>query len=227
VARRNKRRTKSAKNTVFFENAEIKQIQTHSDQPIITKELVGNINSSKSTSNENTRKGSNTGIYISFVGILIILLLISGGINLGNNFGSNNQNSNNFFNNENQNAGISSLDAVCMHHGAVGLHYHYSIEIIYNGQYLSIPSDIGISPNCMKPLHTHDSSGTVHVEIPSDYNGQQPNIEDFLVILIEDHPVLFGSLNLYDIEFVTVNVDNATINYIPSDGDKVTVSMSY
>ena len=58
------------------------------------------------------------------------------------------------------------------------MHIHPSITIVdSNGKQMSLPTDIGINPSLwkdhsldqfgmqgMSPLHTHDSSGTLHVE---------------------------------------------------------------
>jgi len=45
-------------------------------------------------------------------------------------------------------------------------HIHQDLEIIINGVKQDIPSDIGLSPGIMRPVHTHDSTGEVHVEGP-------------------------------------------------------------
>ena len=45
-------------------------------------------------------------------------------------------------------------------------HIHQELEIIIDEQKQLIPSDIGIAPGIMRPIHTHDSSGEVHVEGP-------------------------------------------------------------
>jgi hypothetical protein len=51
-------------------------------------------------------------------------------------------------------------------------HYHPRLTIIINGQQQVIPADIGIpldsngNPAGYYPIHTHDASGTIHVESP-------------------------------------------------------------
>lgn len=45
-------------------------------------------------------------------------------------------------------------------------HIHPHLEIVINGIQQKIPSEIGITNGCMHPLHTHDASGTIHVESP-------------------------------------------------------------
>jgi hypothetical protein len=45
-------------------------------------------------------------------------------------------------------------------------HIHQEFEIIIDGVEQEIPADIGISPGIMRPIHTHDASGEIHVEGP-------------------------------------------------------------
>ena len=43
-------------------------------------------------------------------------------------------------------------------------HIHPDLTIIIDGQNLPIPTGIGLGPNGNLPIHTHDSSGFLHVE---------------------------------------------------------------
>lgn len=45
-----------------------------------------------------------------------------------------------------------------------GLHWHAELSIEINGQKQEIPANIGIGA-AHNPIHTHDASGTVHLEI--------------------------------------------------------------
>ncbi len=45
-------------------------------------------------------------------------------------------------------------------------HIHPRLRIIINGVEQPIPTNTGISFSCMHPLHTHDNTGTIHVESP-------------------------------------------------------------
>lgn len=55
---------------------------------------------------------------------------------------------------------------LCVQHQRGGMHIHPQIFIKIKGQEEKIPASIGLSPNCMKPIHTHDSTGTMHLEFP-------------------------------------------------------------
>jgi hypothetical protein len=49
---------------------------------------------------------------------------------------------------------------------ATQYHIHPELSILLNGVPQVLPSDIGIRPNCMNSIHTHDSTGKIHVEAP-------------------------------------------------------------
>ncbi|MCX6787993.1 MAG: hypothetical protein NT108_02400 [Candidatus Kaiserbacteria bacterium] len=54
----------------------------------------------------------------------------------------------------------------CTSDMATQFHIHPHLEILINGEQQSIPANIGVKPACMNALHTHDASGTLHVESP-------------------------------------------------------------
>ena len=48
------------------------------------------------------------------------------------------------------------------------MHIHSHLDIFINGQPYTIPAGVGIIPyKCLYWMHTHDSSGVVHVESPT------------------------------------------------------------
>ena len=54
----------------------------------------------------------------------------------------------------------------CTSDMATQFHIHPNLEIVVNGQKQDTPTNIGIGLSCMNALHTHDNSGTIHVESP-------------------------------------------------------------
>ncbi len=44
------------------------------------------------------------------------------------------------------------------------MHIHPQLSILINGGHLGIPANIGITADCMRPIHTHDASSQLHVE---------------------------------------------------------------
>lgn len=63
----------------------------------------------------------------------------------------------------------------------VALHTHQHLDIFIDGQPVTVPADIGIGPNdsYISPIHTHDTSGFIHVESP---NVQTYNLGQFFDI---------------------------------------------
>lgn len=55
---------------------------------------------------------------------------------------------------------------MCIQHQNLQMHIHPRLSIKTKGQEQDIPANIGISPTCMRPIHTHDASGTLHLEFP-------------------------------------------------------------
>lgn len=51
-------------------------------------------------------------------------------------------------------------------HQNLAQHIHADLRIVIDGKEQAIPSDIGIVPGIMRPVHTHDASGEVHIEGP-------------------------------------------------------------
>ena len=55
----------------------------------------------------------------------------------------------------------------CLSAEGTVMHIHPYLRIIINGQNITIPADIGINGNsCLEPVHTHDTSGIIHIESP-------------------------------------------------------------
>lgn len=46
-------------------------------------------------------------------------------------------------------------------------HIHAHLDVLVDGKYVTVPAGIGIKPNeCLYWLHTHDTSGVIHIESP-------------------------------------------------------------
>ena len=64
-------------------------------------------------------------------------------------------------------------------HKELALHIHPVIEIVISGNSYPIPANIGITNQGMAVMHTHDSSGNLHVESPYPH---QFYLRDFFTI---------------------------------------------
>ncbi len=51
-------------------------------------------------------------------------------------------------------------------HQNLKLHIHSKLEILINGKKEAIPANIGVLPGTLRPIHTHDTSGEIHIEGP-------------------------------------------------------------
>lgn len=58
------------------------------------------------------------------------------------------------------------LATLCDREMAGGYHIHPTLQIVANGEPVSVPTNIGVGPTCMTVLHTHTPDGLIHVESP-------------------------------------------------------------
>lgn len=56
--------------------------------------------------------------------------------------------------------------SLCIQHTRLVMHDHFELEIRIKDKNYEIPANVGITPSCMRPIHTHDNTGTIHVEFP-------------------------------------------------------------
>lgn len=63
-------------------------------------------------------------------------------------------------------ARLDAAGAECLAQGHTNLaqHIHPELSIIVDGVSQTIPANIGISNTCMAELHTHDTTGKIHIE---------------------------------------------------------------
>ena len=95
-----------------------------------------------------------TGKIFIFIGV-IILVLFGAGIFAIFNF--NKQSSPN-------QVGFD-ITKECVTHTTLGMHIHPNLSIFINGEEQEIPANVGMySSVCMRPVHTHDATGKIHVE---------------------------------------------------------------
>lgn len=63
-------------------------------------------------------------------------------------------------------------------HQNLALHFHPHLSIKVDGREEPIPTNIGISEGCMAEVHTHDDTGTIHIE--ATHIGKIFYLKDFL-----------------------------------------------
>src|SRR5207237_4673434 len=52
----------------------------------------------------------------------------------------------------------------------LGYHVHSWLAVFVEGQRVDVPANVGINSSCLFWLHTHNNTGIVHVEAPSQQN---------------------------------------------------------
>lgn len=112
-------------------------------------------------------------------------------------------------------------------HANLALHIHSNLKININGQEQLIPQKIGISQGVMRPLHTHDSSGEIHIEGPfkRDFTlGEFFLIwgETFNSTCIFDNCVDEGILKMY----VNGNENNEFNEHVLKDGENILIEFT-
>jgi len=67
---------------------------------------------------------------------------------------------------------LSMVDSVrCDPTELLDYHIHAHLDIFIDGQSYTIPAGVGIKPNeCLFWLHTHNTSGVIHIEAPANKN---------------------------------------------------------
>ena len=65
-----------------------------------------------------------------------------------------------------------------------GVHYHAHLTIMYRGEPASIPGSTGIlsAKKCFYWMHTHTTSGIIHIEAPKDSASRQFTVGDFFQV---------------------------------------------
>lgn len=65
---------------------------------------------------------------------------------------------------------VQAESVECNRTEQMGYHVHANLKIYINGENVPVTPNTGVRSDCMFWLHTHDSSGTIHVEGPRAMN---------------------------------------------------------
>ncbi|MBI2009609.1 MAG: hypothetical protein HYS86_00380 [Candidatus Chisholmbacteria bacterium] len=98
-----------------------------------------------------------------------------------------------------------------------GLHWHPQLSIYIKGQKQEIPKDIGIGA-IHQPIHTHDSSGVLHLEMSGLVTIEKTKMGNFFKVWGKD-------FSANGVPKMTVNgQENQDFeNYLMKDGDKIEI----
>ncbi|MBI2443866.1 MAG: hypothetical protein HYV42_01320 [Candidatus Magasanikbacteria bacterium] len=97
-----------------------------------------------------------------------------------------------------------------------GLHWHPALAIFVKGEKQTIPANLGIGA-VHNPMHTHDSSGVIHLEFPGVVRKDNLKLGRFFEVWGKDL-MEFGSV----VKMTVNGEENAELqSYLMKDGDKI------
>jgi hypothetical protein len=72
----------------------------------------------------------------------------------------------------------------CIAEQSYYIHIHPYLQIWIDGKNVTIPANIGItaSGSCLEPLHTHDASGILHIELSQAQSNRNWTLDNFFSI---------------------------------------------
>jgi len=79
---------------------------------------------------------------------------------------------------------VGDTNVACLPNGhqQLAVHIHPVLSISVDGTPETIPANIGITQNCMAELHTHDATGTIHVETATTNRLSELSFADFFAV---------------------------------------------
>lgn len=99
-----------------------------------------------------------------------------------------------------------------------GLHWHPELSVYVKGEKQEIPKDLGIGA-VHKPMHTHDTSGTIHMEMNGLVTKEETKLGNFFKIW--GKAFNFGGQN---IKMLANGQENTEFgSYLMKDGDKLEI----
>ncbi len=109
-------------------------------------------------------------------------------------------------------------------HKNLALHIHPELKILVNGEEKFIPTNIGISENFMRPIHTHTQDGVLHIESPCTRNFKVGEVFEiwgkvFNSTCIFEYCTDEGTLKMY----VNGQESFEFENYLMHDEDKIVI----
>lgn len=120
---------------------------------------------------------------------------------------------------------IEDVTAACVRHTGIAMHIHPHLRIAIKGKEQKIPSEIGVKPGCMRPVHTHDDTGEIHLEFPVE---QDVRLGQFFAVWGKtfNRTCIFEYCNSAEGTvkfFVNGQANEEFENYLMKDGDKIEI----
>lgn len=100
-----------------------------------------------------------------------------------------------------------------------GIHWHATLDIYVNGEKEEIPPNLGLGAVHM-PMHTHDTSGELHLEMPGIVRKDDLRLSEFFRIWGKDMNS-FGE----NMKMTVSGVENTELgDYVMKDGDEIVLN---
>jgi hypothetical protein len=126
-------------------------------------------------------------------------------------------------NTEDSNDLILNPLTMCVDHDeSLAMHIHAEFIPILEHQPQLLPENIGITPDCMRPLHTHKADFRIHIE---SLESAAWTLGDFLGIWGKDNPYL--GLGVYGVSLNNNKYEGDYHDIILKDGTSVIVDFAY
>ncbi len=109
---------------------------------------------------------------------------------------------------------------------ATQFHIHPNVQIMVNGKQQVIPANLGIGATCMTSIHTHDTTGKIHIESPEK---RDFTLGDFFAVWKQNFSSTQLLSNTTDATHsikVTLNGKEVSTyeNTVMNDGDNIVIS---
>lgn len=117
-------------------------------------------------------------------------------------------------------AGLQALSAE-----GTAFHIHQHLDIIINGEKTAVPASLGIGSNFISEIHTHNTSGVLHVEAPAQKDFKLSQFFDQWGIKFDDNCIADYCANEQNKLIVAVNgqqISNAR-DYVLKSHDEIEV----
>lgn len=109
-------------------------------------------------------------------------------------------------------------------HDSLRQHFHSEIMISVDGKLIKVPANVGVSRSSFRYIHTHDDTGKIHIESPSEHIF---TLSDFFTIWGKEFSDDCVDTNCGKI-VISANGDviDSPVDYILQDGDKILIEVS-
>ena len=85
-------------------------------------------------------------------------------------------------------------------------HQHAYLNVMLDGEPFTVPANIGITSDCVRPLHTNDTSGTIHSEFVKPVKFTLENFVELWGLNLNQYDVKVFVKSIDDTDFREVNV---------------------